>query len=382
MKGHAEIAGGGIAGLALGTMLCQRGWSARVHERSAEIREIGAGLYLKDNSIRVMEEIGMFASLAPRGIKLTEARLRDRENALMLTRPYGTDATRVYVFPRQAIIEELRNAALAAGVEIVTGSQVIGADQSGVLLLENGERLNADLVVGCDGFHSRVRESLALRARSRVLPTLINRFLMPHRRFSAEPVTTEHYSGNRRIGVAPCDAATTYVYMVSPLPPPGADQLPVSVPDWLAHYPRLGELLAELAATSGTSYRYSMVRCARWQKGRVALVGDSVTAMLPTLGQGAGLTVLNARALVEALERSLSVDDALPHWEQATRFVSDLTQDWARRWDWLTRSCPPQFAWLKPIFVGALRTFPVIDRHIRTADRGFDVILPRLQGRR
>ena len=46
MKGHAEIAGGGIGGLALGTMLRQRGWTVRVHERSEEIREIGAGIYI------------------------------------------------------------------------------------------------------------------------------------------------------------------------------------------------------------------------------------------------------------------------------------------------------------------------------------------------
>ena len=40
MKGHAEIAGGGIGGLCLGMMLAQRGWTVRVHERSEEIREI------------------------------------------------------------------------------------------------------------------------------------------------------------------------------------------------------------------------------------------------------------------------------------------------------------------------------------------------------
>ncbi len=380
MKGHAEIAGGGIGGLALGTMLRQRGWTVRVHERSEEIREIGAGIYIKDNSIRVMEEVGMFPRLAARGTRLQQARLKDPQGNVLLTRPHDTDATRVYVFSRQALIEEWRDAALAAGVEVVTGSTVSGADPGGALILENGERCKADLVVGCDGVWSRVRESLSLRARASQLPTVINRFLLPHRRFTPEPVTTEHYAGQRRIGITPSGEALTYVFTVSPLSDAASNVLPFPVENWLAEYPQLGDLFEDLRATGGTSFQYCLVRSPRWQKGRVALVGDAATGMPPTLGQGAGLTIMNARALAEALERSQSVDAALPQWESAVRFVSDMTQNWALRWDWISRTCPPQFAWMKPVFLATLRAMPSINRRMRIADRGLEVILPRLQG--
>ena len=204
MIGHAEIAGGGIGGLTLGTLLRQRGWSVRVHERSSEIREIGAGIYIKDNSIRVMEEVGMFEALARRGVRLDKAQVRDSSGRVLLERPHQQPVTRVHVFSRQALIEEWRDTALAAGVEIVTGSQVTGADPKGGLLLDDGRRMAADLVVGCDGFNSKVRDSLRVGATSRKLPTIINRYLLPHRRFTRESVTTEHYSGRRRIGVTPC----------------------------------------------------------------------------------------------------------------------------------------------------------------------------------
>ena len=379
MKGHAEIAGGGIGGLALGTMLRQRGWTVRVHERSEEIREIGAGIYIKDNSIRVMEEVGMFPRLAARGTRLQQARLKDPQGNVLLTRPHDTDATRVYVFSRQALIEEWRDTALAAGVEVVTGSTVSGADPAGALILENGERCKADLVVGCDGVWSRVRESLSLGARASQLPTVINRFLLPHRRFTPEPVTTEHYAGQRRIGITPSGEALTYVFTVSPLSDAASNVLPFPVANWLAEYPQLGDLFEDLRATGGTSFQYCLVRSPRWQKGRVALVGDAATGMPPTLGQGAGLTIMNARALAEALERSQSVDAALPQWESAVRFVSDMTQNWALRWDWISRTCPPQFAWMKPVFLATLRAMPSINRRMRIADRGLEVILPRLQ---
>jgi 2-polyprenyl-6-methoxyphenol hydroxylase-like FAD-dependent oxidoreductase len=55
---HAEIAGGGLAGLTVATALAQRGWSVRVHERGRELREIGAGIFMWENAVRVLEQIG------------------------------------------------------------------------------------------------------------------------------------------------------------------------------------------------------------------------------------------------------------------------------------------------------------------------------------
>ena len=75
MGRHAEIAGGGIAGLNAGIVLSRLGWSVRVHERAPEIRESGAGIFLRKNSIDVLEAIGAFADLAPQGVKISKARI-------------------------------------------------------------------------------------------------------------------------------------------------------------------------------------------------------------------------------------------------------------------------------------------------------------------
>lgn len=379
MKGHAEIAGGGIGGLCLGMLLAQRGWTVRVHERSEEIREIGAGIYIKNNSIKVMEEAGMFSKLAPRGTQLNRAEVRDRNGGLILTRPHDVEATRVYVFSRQALIEELRDGALAAGVEVVTKSQVAGADPDGALILEDGSRLKADLVVGCDGFNSQVRSSIGVPARARILNTCINRYLLPHRRWTPEAVTTEHYSGKRRIGVTPAGDQLTYVFTVCPQQEVKPRVLPINRENWLEAYPQLANFFEELAVTRATSYQYCLVRADKWARGKVALVGDAATGMPPTLGQGAGLTIMNGRTLVEALERSKEVPSALVNWERAVRDVSDMTQNWALRWDWISRTCPAHLAWIKPLFMGAYKTVPAIGRRMRIADRGLEVILPRVR---
>jgi 2-polyprenyl-6-methoxyphenol hydroxylase-like FAD-dependent oxidoreductase len=54
----------------------------------------------------------------------------------------------------------------------------------------------------------------------------------------------------------------------------------------------------------------------------VAIVRDAAHGQPPILGQGAGLTLMNAHALAVALERNRTVGEALPAWEAAVRFNS------------------------------------------------------------
>jgi 2-polyprenyl-6-methoxyphenol hydroxylase-like FAD-dependent oxidoreductase len=379
MKGHAEIAGGGIGGLSLGMMLARSGWTVRVHERSEDIREIGAGIYIKHNSLSVLEEFGLFEAFSQRSTCLQRAQIRDGSGRLMITRPHDSRTTRVHVLTRQALIEVLHEGAREAGVEVVTGSKIVAADPSGALRSDRGERFEADLVVGCDGFNSEVRKSLAIETRQSLLPTHINRYLLPHRRFTPEAVTTEYSSGQRRIGVTPAGEATTYVFMVCPVAEEAACALPLDVATWARSHPAVPDLLEELRRTPATAYQYGLVRCRNWHRGRAALIGDAATGMPPTLGQGAGLTIMNARSLVEALRQARNVEQALDGWERSVRQVSDLTQSWALRWDWITRSGPAYSRWLRPLALGVIGAVPAINRRIRIADRGLDVVMPRLR---
>src|ERR1700747_3040176 len=59
-KRHAEIAGAGFAGLTAACALAQRGWSVRVHERGDRLRTSGAGIYIYENGLRVLEAVGAY----------------------------------------------------------------------------------------------------------------------------------------------------------------------------------------------------------------------------------------------------------------------------------------------------------------------------------
>ena len=61
-KRHAEIVGAGFAGLTAACALAQRGWSVRVHERAERLRPAGAGIYIYENGLRVLEAVGAYAA--------------------------------------------------------------------------------------------------------------------------------------------------------------------------------------------------------------------------------------------------------------------------------------------------------------------------------
>jgi 2-polyprenyl-6-methoxyphenol hydroxylase-like FAD-dependent oxidoreductase len=139
-------------------------------------------------------------------------------------------------------------------------------------------------------------------------------------------------------------ATETYVYFGCEQSDPRASATePVDSAYWGEVYPFLpSEFNKRLDQGNAIRHLYPYVRCATWSHGRVALIGDALHALPPTLGQGVGLSVSNARALVEELDgvSSTRLPDALRRWERTSRPVTDLTQDWSMRYEKLSSRWP------------------------------------------
>ncbi len=369
---HAEIAGGGIGGLGLGMMLAADGWTVRVHERSPAIREVGAGLYIKNNSLRVLEQYGVVEELEPYGTWLKHRRVRNAQGKVM-TEHETTGHRRCLVTPRQALVEVLARRAEAYGVEVVTGSQIAGIEPQGALIGADGKRYAADLVIAADGYKSRLRDGLGIKSSWRDLDTLINRYLVDTRSFTREDVTTEHWSGHRRIGITPSGPNQSYVYVVMPRGDAPGATLPLDLASWNQSHPFLKEELAILAASPSTQYPYAVVTVDRWSEGRGAIIGDAAHGLPPTLGQGAGLTLMNSYALTRVLADATDIPAALKQWETTVRFISDATQRWALRYDWFTRQWPTSLSIFRPLIVSAFGRSKYLTEKLRMADRGLDL---------
>src|SRR5690348_13357308 len=135
-KRHAEIAGAGFAGLTAACALAQRGWSVRVHERADRLRTTGAGIYIYENGLRVLEAVGAYAD-AVRGAPFAHTReVRDGSDRLIAVHRWS--GSRVFSIVRPNVNSPLAAAPARAGVEIVTNSAPVGATAAGKLVPADG----------------------------------------------------------------------------------------------------------------------------------------------------------------------------------------------------------------------------------------------------
>ncbi len=369
MPRRVEIVGGGIGGLSAAIMFAKAGWSVRVHERSPGIREAGAGIYLRNNSLEPLMEFGLYDELASHASKIQKSMSLDRDGTLRQEIVFR-DPQVLLVVSRQALVDVLAKGARDVGVEIALDSEVTDVDPQGSITLKDGSRHTGDLVVVANGFRSKLRDRLVPSANARELNTSVNRHFIPNQIIAPEPHAIQYWSGNRRVGIAPSGDNHTYVYSICHTRDERGRRLPLDVEDWSRAFPLLRDKLPVIADAPVTQYRYVMVDCPKWHIGKVAIIGDAAHGLPPTLGQGAGLAIMNSRALVMALDMNKPTPEALDFWEKEVRFISDRTQRWSSRYDLFTRSWPTALESLRPAVFWAFTRFPLLNHRMRVAERG------------
>jgi 2-polyprenyl-6-methoxyphenol hydroxylase-like FAD-dependent oxidoreductase len=331
----AAVAGAGIAGLAAAAVLARRGLEVEIYERTDNPREFGAGIYLKENSLPLLEEVGAYDEVAASGVRIRAVRIADERNEIIVTR--NTERERLITVQRSVLHSALRAAAERAGAKLITGVNVAGARPDGTLLLDGRDPVQADLVVAADGVNSRVRDSLGLTRVNRTLPTGATRLLVP--REEPDNVSTEYWAGSMRLGVAPCAPDLTYLFLIGPEKDRRAAAIPVDREYWSARLPHLSGVIARISDDVGVHHAHGYATCKAWASGRVALIGDAAHAQPPNFGQGAGLAIANARKLADFTAGGGDVPEMLGVWERyvrrGSRVVQGLTTayDQAGTWD-------------------------------------------------
>lgn len=320
-RGHVEMAGAGIVGLTAASVLAERGWSVRVHERNPELREIGAGLTFWPNGLHVMREIGVLADAERGGEWMRWWALIDERNRTL----QGSELL-ACTFLRRHLHRVLAERAASLGVEIVTSSPVTGATPEGELQMADGSRLKADLVVAADGVRSAVRESLRLTRRMVDLQDGCLRHLVPRRDRDPSEGFAEHWAGSRRVGIVPCTSDCIYIFLCC-----SADDTVArtDVTTWIESFPRLRYLL-ERIPESVPYNKFHEVNTVRWSSGRVAIVGDAANAMSANLGLAANVGIVNTFSLGQALDACEDIQTALERWETSERPFTDSAQRYSR----------------------------------------------------
>jgi transposase len=153
---RAVIAGGGIGGIAAAVALARARIDVRVHEQAQQLAEVGAGVSLAPNGLRVLERLGAGGGIGRVGARYVSAQLRFSDGRAMRHEPYQ------FARPgRNAGIHRAGLLALLAGQlppgTVRTGHRCTGFSQDAGSATDgfaDGTTATADVVIGADGIHS------------------------------------------------------------------------------------------------------------------------------------------------------------------------------------------------------------------------------------
>ncbi|MHA6619930.1 FAD-dependent oxidoreductase [Pseudonocardia sp. DLS-67] len=318
------VVGGGIGGLAAALALHRRGLDVTVYEQAPQLGEIGAGVQVTPNSVRLLDRLGIGRELRRLGVRLdpqrsTYYRMDGAPIAPILTTD-STGANFIYGVHRADLVNMLAGA-LPTGI-VHTGHRCTGLRESAEaahVVFENGVTVEADVVVAADGIHSALQRHVVEPARPVDSGSVAYRGLLPAEEVPSWPTDRfELWMGpGKHLLVFPVRSGTLINYVgfvpshVQAEESWSAPGDPAVLAEAFSGWdPRIQELLAAVRNTFWWGL-YDREPLPRWTDGRLTLLGDAAHPMLPHLGQGANQAIEDAAAL------SIVLADATPETARA-----------------------------------------------------------------
>lgn len=343
------VAGAATAGAATAILLARAGARVRVVDRVARVRPVGAGIALASNGQAVLERLQLNALLAD-ATRVAGARIVDASGRTLLAPPPGVDlriVTRAAL--QDALQETMRN---TPGVTLAFDATVEEATPDGRVIVRHGasgqrEAMQADLVVGADGVHSRVREQGRFGASVRRSGIHYVRALSP----AAPSEALEAWTSAGLFGMLPLQRGS-YLYASCGTPELEraikAADLDAFRMAWQRAFAPSATLLAPLQRFDELLvHEVIRVSCRQWHDGRLVLVGDAAHAMAPNLGQGGNSALVDAVVLAECLNAATDLRDALAQYTARRKPAVDKVADTSARLGQVSEWTQPAMRWLR-----------------------------------
>jgi salicylate hydroxylase len=343
---RAVVVGGGIGGTAAAVALARAGIDVQVYEQAARLTEVGAGVSLAPNGLRMLERLGVGEGIARLGARhlMTQLRLSDGRPANHEPHQFARAGRNVGI--HRADLLALLAEQLPSGT-VRTGHRCTGLRQDAdraVVTFASGATATADVVIGADGIHS-VLQGLVVAAAEPVFSGVVAyRGLVP--RMDAFPADAMRMwvGEGKHFLVFPVRAGQLLNYVgfvpsaTSVRESWSASGDPAALAAHFAGWdPLIGEIIAAISGPGGSGFEWGMYDRAplpRWSDGRLTLLGDAAHPMLPHLGQGVNQALEDAVALATLLGAApgpADVPRALALYEELRRERTARVQLGSRR---------------------------------------------------
>ena len=312
------VAGGGIGGIAAALALVRRGFTVKVLEQAPRLGEIGAGIQLGPNGFAAFDALGVGEIARSRAVYTDEMVMHDALDETLVGRIPTGAAFRARFANPYAVIHRadvhgslLEGAMATQRIELATSTQVQRVEQNerGVTVFDaRGGQHDGIALIGADGVKSAVRRQF-VGDEACVSGHVVYRAVIDRQHFPAD---------------LQWNAASIWVgpdFHLVHYPLRGGEQYNVvvtfhsrEVEEWGV---RVGSRAEVLSYFDGVCARARQLidlpkdwtrwatadrePIAKWNFGRVTLLGDAAHPMLQYLAQGACMAMEDAVTLGEAL---------------------------------------------------------------------------------
>jgi salicylate hydroxylase len=326
-----------MGGLTAALALQEFGFRVAVYEAAPELAEVGAGLTLASNASVVLQELGLRPVLDDLAVVPSRgAVLHYRDGRVLVDIPRGPETTH-FGAPYCQIHRADLHAALVAAVRandpdcIHVEHRVVAIEQSDAEVTASfagGQVASGDVLIGCDGIRSTVREQLFGRDEPRFTGYAAWRGLIPMASLDPDLVVPES-----AVWIGPGHFLTRYKirrgellnYVAMARTESWAEEgwavrstVDAVLTEFAEFEPVARTILA--ATPPDECFRWGIFDrdpLPRWSAGRVTLLGDAAHPMTPFLGQGAAMALEDAMVIARCFAASESVAEALARYEAA-----------------------------------------------------------------
>ncbi|ABE36137.1 FAD binding domain protein [Paraburkholderia xenovorans LB400] len=315
-KLRVGVIGGGIGGLALTAALAQQGFDVRIFERTGSFGEVGAGIQVTPNAVKVLEAMGLGDALRKVAFLPQAIVGRNWDTAKEIFRiPLAEECPRLYNAPffhvhradlHHLLIDQVPAHAATLATACVDVRQT---GETAVARFEDGSEFEADLIVGADGVRSTVRSKLFGETAPGFTGNMCFRavvpvegdfdFVTPDSSFWLGPkshVVTYYVRGGKAVNIVAVNETADWVEE-SWNAPSSREELLAAFEGW---HPNLIQLFERVESVFkwGLFDRDPMPA---WSRGRITLLGDAAHPMLPFLSQGAAMSIEDGYVLARSL---------------------------------------------------------------------------------
>lgn len=393
----ALVIGGGIAGPVTAMFLQRAGFEPVIYEARGEpADDAGAFLNLAPSGLRVLGQLGVVERVRASGFPCPSMIFRNARGKAIGRMDDARSAQReglgTVIIKRGLLHQALRDEAIRRGIPFEWGKRLesveIDARGRALARFSDGSEASGDVLLGCDGIHSRTRRAILPEAPEPQYTGLIDcGGFAPCPDLEPTDGAVSFVFGRRAFFgyfIAPTREVYWFQNTVSAEEPSRAELDSVPGDAWrqqliALHQDDPAPVPEILQATPGAVGRwplYDMPALARWHRGPVCLVGDAAHAVSPHGGNGASLAMEDAIVLARCLRDIPDHGRAFAAYVSARKDRVERIARQARKNGNLKAQPGPVAAWLRdllmPLFLrlGARAVAEVHEYRVDWNDRG------------